>query len=152
MYAMKEPKIVQSRSTFSLTCGVEIHIRATPERIWSVLTDVSGYARWNSTVARMEGEIMEGSHLKLWVPGETRTFTPKVSGVVVNERMTWTGGFAPLFKGVRTFTLRPDPAGVTVFTMTEHFTGLILPLVGRKLPDFGPIFEAYAEDLKREAE
>jgi hypothetical protein len=100
----------------------------------------------------MEGDIAEGSRLKLWVPGEARTFTPRVSGVVANERMTWTGGFAPLFKGVRSFTLRPDMADVTVFTMTEHFTGLILPLVGRKLPDFGPIFKAYAEDLRQEAE
>ncbi|HEV7366235.1 MAG TPA: hypothetical protein VGN76_10355 [Gemmatimonadales bacterium] len=31
------------------------------------------------------------------------TATPTVSGVVPNERMTWTGGFAPVFKGVRTF-------------------------------------------------
>jgi len=149
---MKEPKITQSRSTFSLTCRVEIDIHATPERIWSVLTDAAGYARWNSTVARMEGEIAEGSRFKLWVPGETRTFTPKVSDVAANEHMTWTGGFAPLFKGVRTFTLRPSAAAVTEFVMTEHFTGLILPLVGRKLPDFGPIFKTYAEDLRRETE
>jgi hypothetical protein len=152
MHAMKQPKITQSHNRFSLTCSVEIYIHATAERIWSILTDAADHARWNSTVARMEGEIVEGSRLKLWVPGEARTFRPKVSGVVANERMTWTGGFAPLFKGVRTFTLRPNAAGATEFTMTEHFTGLILPLVARKLPDFGPIFKAYAEDLKREVE
>jgi hypothetical protein len=28
----------------------------------------------------------------------------------------------------------------------------MLPLVGRLLPDFGPVFERYANDLKREAE
>jgi hypothetical protein len=152
MHDTREMKITQDRRSFSLTCSVEILIHATPEKIWSILTDAAGHARWNSTVARMEGEIAEGSRFKLWVPGETRTFTPKVSDVVTNRRMTWTGGFAPLFKGVRDFTLRPDMDGATEFTMTEHFTGLILPLVGRKLPDFGPIFKAYAEDLKREAE
>ena len=149
---MEEPKITQRHSRFSLTCGVELRIHAAPERIWSILTDAAGYARWNSTVASMEGEIAEGSRFKLKVPGEARTFIPKVSGVVANARMTWTGGFAPLFKGVRRFTLEPLSDGSTGFAMQEHFSGLILPLVGRKLPDFGPIFKTYALDLKREAE
>jgi len=36
--------------------------------------------------------------------------------------------------------------------MEETFSGLILPLVGRAMPNFKPIFKQYAEDLKREAE
>ncbi len=79
-------------------------------------------------------------------------FTPKVSDVIPNERMTWTGGFAPVFKGVRTFALKPRNDGSTDFTMKEHFSGLILPLVNGSLPDFGPVFERYANDLRREAE
>lgn len=30
--------------------------------------------------------------------------------------------------------------------------GLVLPLVKGSMPDFGPVFERYANDLKREAE
>ncbi len=149
---MQEPKITQSRSTFTLECGVQLNIRASAESIWKILTDAAGYARWNSTVASMEGEIAEGSRFKLKVPGEARTFIPRVSGVVAGRRMTWTGGFSPVFKGVRTFMLEPRGDGATDFTMREHFSGLLLPLVGRQLPDFGPIFRAYAADLKREAE
>jgi len=33
----------------------------------------------------------------------------------------------------------------------EHFSGLMWPFVEGSLPDFGPIFEQYASDLKREA-
>ena len=40
----------------------------------------------------------------------------------------------------------------TRFTMTETFTGLLLPLIGKSLPDFDPVFTTYAHDLKREAE
>jgi hypothetical protein len=36
--------------------------------------------------------------------------------------------------------------------MEERFSGLMLPLVKRSLPDFEPIFERYADDLKKEAE
>ena len=43
--------------------------------------------------------------------------------------MTWTGGFAPLFKGVRTFVLTPQTGGATTFVMQERFSGLMLPLI-----------------------
>jgi hypothetical protein len=36
--------------------------------------------------------------------------------------------------------------------MQERFTGLMLPLVKSSLPEFGPVFERYATDLKCEAE
>ncbi len=58
----------------------------------------------------------------------------------------------PLFKGVRKFELKPRPDGSTDFAMEERFSGLMLPLVKKSLPDFRPIFGRYADDLKREAE
>ena len=59
---------------------------------------------------------------------------------------------APMFRGVRTFNLVPRADGSTDFTMKEVLSGLMLPLIRGSLPDFGPSFEAYAADLKREAE
>lgn len=38
------------------------------------------------------------------------------------------------------------------FSMVEVMSGLMLPLIRGSLPDFGPPFEQYAADLKREAE
>src|SRR5262249_39082625 len=104
------------------------------------------------TITRIEGDIREGNRLRLHVAGTERTFTPTVSGVVPNERMTWSGGFLPIFKGTRTFELTPRGDASTGFAMEERFSGLLLPLVRRSLPDFAPIFSAYANDLKREAE
>ena len=34
----------------------------------------------------------------------------------------------------------------------EVFSGVMLPMIKGSLPDFAPSFEAYAADLKREAE
>jgi hypothetical protein len=48
--------------------------------------------------------------------------------------------------------LEPGAGGATRFVMREHFSGLVFALTKRMLPDFRPIFEAYATDLKREAE
>jgi hypothetical protein len=149
---MEGPEVRQSHRVFSMTCGVEVTIRASAARVWRLLTDTQGFPRWNSTVTAIEGQIREGERLRLHVPGTDRTFTPMVSDVVANERMTWTGGFAPLFKGVRTFVLRSRDGGSTDFAMAERFSGLLLPLVKGSMPDFGPVFEQYANDLKREAE
>jgi hypothetical protein len=146
------PYVTQTHRAFSMVCGVEVNVLARAEILWRLLTDAEGFPRWNSTVSGVEGQIREGERLRLRVPGTDRVFTPKVSGVVPNERMIWTGGFAPIFKGVRTFVLKPRNDGSTDFVMEERFSGLILPLVKGSMPDFGPVFERYANDLKREAE
>jgi len=149
---MSEAKITQARTFFSLACRVEENIRAAPARIWRLLTDARDFPRWNSTVTGIEGRIGEGERLRLHAPGTNRTFAPRVSGVVPDERMTWTGGVAPLFKGVRTFELMKRDDGTTDFVMQERFTGLMLPLAKGSLPDFGPVFARFADDLRSEAE
>lgn len=150
--ALNGPRVVQTRRTFSLVCRVEVSIESSPDRIWTLLTNAKDFPRWNSTVTSIDGEIRDGQRIRIHVPGTDRVFTPFISNVVPNVRMTWTGGFAPLFKGVRTFELVPLPGASTTFVMQEHFSGLMLPIVGRAMPDLGPVFQRYADDLKRESE
>jgi hypothetical protein len=136
-----------------MECSAAIDIRATPQRIWSLLTDAAGFPRWNSTVTRITGTIAEGERLALEVaaaPG--RTFRPRVTRMETERLMVWSDGFAPMFKGVRTFTLSPNGDGTTTFAMVEVLSGVMLPMIKGSLPDFGPQFESYAADLKREAE
>ena len=66
--------------------------------------------------------------------------------------MTWSDGLAGIFKGVRTFALKPRNDTSTDFVMEEHFSGVVFALTKGMLPDFRPIFETYANDLRREAE
>ena len=147
-----EPQVTLIRQLFSLVCRVEVNIRASAATVWHILSDAKGFPRWNSTITGIDGEIRDGERLRLHVSGTARTFTPRVSGLVPNQRMTWTGGLAPIFTGVRTFVLRPRADGSTDFSMDERFSGVMLPLIARFLPDFGPVFVSFASDLKREAE
>jgi len=149
---MAEPTITQTRRAFSLACCAEVNVHAPAARIWAILTDANSFPRWNSTVTSIEGEIREGAKLRIHVPDTDRTFTPTVSNVVPSARMTWSGGFSPVFKGVRTFELRPRDDGSTDFALTERFSGLLIPLVRRTLPDFGVVFARFVSDLRREAE
>jgi hypothetical protein len=81
----------------------------------------------------------------------TRTFHLKVVEFVLEKKMVWSEGNA-MFQGVRTYTLTPQAGGSIDFTMSEVYTGLMLPMIAGSLPDFRPAFEQYVSDLKREAE
>jgi hypothetical protein len=143
----------QSRSTFRTECSVTADIQAPAERIWSLLIDAPGMTDWNSTLTSIEGPIELGGTVKMQVPeAPGRTFAPKVTRFEANRFMEWRQG-NPLFLGVRTYTLTPARDGrSTRFEMTEIFSGLMLPMIAGTLPDFGPIFERYASDLKVRAE
>lgn len=142
----------KTRTTFRMECSVAIRIDAPPAKVWALLTDAAGFPKWNSTVTSIEGPIALGQKLTLRVPSAPKqTFRPKVSELEADKRMVWRDGFAPMFQGVRTFTLAPAGSG-TEFSMVEVFSGAMLPMIAGSLPDFVPIFETYAADLKRAAE
>ena len=146
-------KAIQTSRTFRMECATTIDVRATPQRIWALLTNAPDFPRWNSTVTRIAGTIAQGEKLALEVPAAPgRTFKPRVVKLEPERTMVWSDGFAPMFKGVRTFTLTPNTDGSTAFSMVEVLSGVMLPMIKRSLPDFGRQFEAYAADLKREAE
>ncbi|HVW26732.1 MAG TPA: SRPBCC domain-containing protein [Polyangiaceae bacterium] len=136
-----------------MDCSIRCEIAATPDCVWALLTDAERFPSWNSTVTSLKGDIALGQRLELRVPLDPkRTFRPRVTRFEKNREMEWSDGAAPMFKGVRRFVLTPKPDGTTAFEMTEVFSGVMLPLIKPSLPDFGPVFETYAADLKRAAE
>ena len=129
-------------------------IEAEPDAIWSVLVDGPGYARWDSGLVRLEGTVALGEELGL-VPeiNPDRTFRVRVTEFEPNRSMTWTGGMPlGLFRGVRTLKLRPAGDGSTRFEMREEFTGPLLGLIWKSMPDIGPSFEQFARGLKSRVE
>jgi hypothetical protein len=129
-------------------------INASPETIWAILTHAPGYPEWDPGVDRIEGRIAPGEKITAFTklsPG--RAFPVKVSEFVPGQKMTWTGGMPlGLFKGERTFTLTPQGSGATKFSVREVFSGPLLPLIGRSLPDLNAAFEQFAAGLKNQAE
>lgn len=129
-------------------------IGATPEAIWQILTDGPAYAEWENGVVRVEGRIAPGETIKVVSEANPdRTFPVKVTRFDPPSAMTWSGGMPlGLFKGVRTFRLEPDGSGGTRFHVREEYTGPLLGMIWRTIPDLGPSFSAFAEGLKRRAE
>jgi uncharacterized protein YndB with AHSA1/START domain len=146
-------KAQRNKSLFRLEYAVSIGIQASPERAWSLLTDASGFPGWNSTVKSIAGTIGPGQTIQLRTTATPdRVFNLKISEFTPPKTLVWRDGAAPMFSGVRTFTLAPAPGGGTTFTMVEVLAGLMLPMIAGSLPDFIPVFERYAADLKAAAE
>lgn len=124
------------------------HIAAEPAAVWTILTDGDRLVAAGMGIRRLEGRIEPGGTFTLWseaVPD--RGFKTRVSAMEPPHRMVWEGGLpAGLFRGVRTFTLTPADGG-TDFVMREEFTGLMLPLIWRTMPDLQPSFDAFADGL-----
>jgi len=127
-------------------------IHASADRVWSILTDAPGYPTWGSGVTKVEGAIADGE--KITVHSEVaagRSFPVKVAMRPPNE-MTWTGGMPlGLFTGVRTFRLSPTEGGTQV-TMREEYSGPLVGLLGRSIPDLQPSFNRFVDGLKARAE
>lgn len=129
-------------------------INAAPDTIWSILVDGAHYPDWDSGVVRVEGTVAPGETIKVVSavsPG--RTFPVKVTGFEPSRSMTWSGGMPfGLFKGVRTFTLTPAADGTTRFGLREEYSGPLLSMMWRSMPDLAPSFAQFANGLKQRAE
>ena len=128
-------------------------INASPEVVWDVLTDASGYETWNSAVLGIEGEIAEGNKIALKsIVNPDRVFKLNVSDVQPPRKMVWWDGMPlGLFKGVRTFTVTPH-GDASEFHMEEIYSGLMAPMITRAIPDQTDAFEKFGDSVKSEAE
>jgi hypothetical protein len=129
-------------------------INAAPEKVWAILMDLAKYPEWDPVAERIEGRVALGEKITAYTklsPG--RAFPAKVTELVPERKMVWTGGMPlGLFTGVRTFTLTPKGDGVTEFTLHEKFSGPMMPLIGRSLPDMTEPFAGFVAGLKKRAE
>ncbi len=129
-------------------------INADADTIWSILTDAPNYPNWDSGVIRVEGTIAPGEKIKVVSSANPkRAFPVKVAEFTPGRTMRWDGGMPlGLFKGVRTFSLAPAGDGTTQFHVREEYSGPLLPMMWRSMPDLGPSFEQFANGLKQRVE
>ena len=142
----------KTKSAFRMEYAAGVSISASVGRVWSLMTHASDFPRWNTTVKRIEGQIAAGQMIKLVATvAPNRVFNLSITEFSPQQKMVWSDGNA-MFKGVRTYTFSPKSASSTDFTMSEVYTGLMMPMIAGSLPNFSPIFAQYLIDLKREAE
>jgi hypothetical protein len=129
-------------------------IAASAETVWAVLIDGAGWSSWDSGVDAVEGRIAMGETLKIRsqaAPG--RAFPVTVTQFDPPARLRFSGGMPlGLFRGVRTYEVSGEAGGHVTFRMREEYTGPLLPLIWRSMPDLGPSFQRFATGLKQHVE
>ena len=133
---------------------VSINIDAKPETIWEVLTNANGYVSWSSGIIDFVGRISPGEKIKITSEvNPKRPFAAKVTEMNKDKDMTWQGGMPfGLLKGIRNFRLTPQDDGSTKFDMVEEFSGPMLGIVSKSMPDLQPSLDKFAKGLKKAAE
>ena len=129
-------------------------IAASPEAVWAVLSDGATWPAWDSGVEAVDGRIGMGETIKIRsqaAPG--RAFPVKVTVFDPPSHLRFSGGMPlGLFRGVRTYEVAPGANGHVTFHMREEYTGPLLPLIWRSMPDLSPSFEQFARGLKQRVE
>ncbi|MBL8080703.1 MAG: SRPBCC domain-containing protein [Anaerolineales bacterium] len=133
--------------------SASITINASPEKIWKILTDANGYPAWDSTMNRIEGKIALGETVKFFTKLSAQAFPVKVTAFEPNQKLILTGGMPlGLFKSERTHTLVPIKDVKTQFHTEEIFSGPLLPVFGKNIPDLTENFQGFVAALKNQAE
>jgi hypothetical protein len=135
-----------------------IVINATPQKVWSVLTDFSHYPEWNTFIVSVTGDPAPGSTLKIRLqPPEASGMTIKPVVLLNNEHklFRWKGKLLikGLFDGEHSFELEDNGDGTTTFIHYETFTGILVPIF-KKLLDVHTLngFRQMNEQLKKRSE
>ena len=128
-------------------------INASAETVWKILSDASGYPNWDLSMDHIEGKLAPGETVKFFTRLSPQAFPVKVTAFEPNRKMVLTGGMPlGLFKSERTHTLTPGKDGQTTFHTEEIFSGLLLPVFGKNIPDLTENFKGFVSSLKKQAE
>ena len=128
-------------------------IHASADAVWQILIDTDHYPEWDPGMLRIEGTMALGEQVKFFTKfSPDRAFPVKITTFEPSKKMVLTGGLPlGLFKSERTHTLT-ERDGVTQFHTEEIFSGLLLPIFGRTIPDLTESFENFVNGLKSRAE
>ncbi|MGX9885514.1 SRPBCC family protein [Streptomyces sp. NPDC002276] len=136
--------------------STSVHIGASPELVWDVLTDFARYPEWNPYIRALSGEVYVGATLAVRTQpakGRPVNFKARVTTVTEGVELRWAGGLPVpgLFGGDHGFTLQPYDGGTRV-VQDERFSGLLIPVMSGVISRTLENFERMNQPLKAWAE
>jgi hypothetical protein len=135
-----------------------IEIDAPTNTVWAMLTDFSRYSEWNPFIRSIYGKAQQGEQLEILIHppgGKGMTFRPIILALQPEAELRWLGRLMlpGIFDGEHQFQLEPIGEARTRLIHRETFSGLLVPLLWRKLDtQTRQGFEAMNHALKQRAE
>jgi len=116
--------LLMSITAMAKEIKTEIVIQATPEKIWSILTDFENYPNWNPFISTIEGNAVRRNKIKVSIHppgGKKMTFRPIVITKKDEKELSWRGKvlFRGLFDGEHKFELIDNHDGTVTFIQSE---------------------------------
>ena len=110
--------------------SITVDIRATPQRVWAVLSDVEGWPDWTASVRRVErldaGPLAVGSRARIRQP-KLLPAVWRITRIEKGSAFTWVTRSPGLLVTAHHVVERaPDGSRVT---LSIRFNGLLAPLV-----------------------
>lgn len=134
----------------------EIIIDATPEQVWTVLTDTESYPNWNEIILKMDGEIVDKGtvdvlfkagpnakpqlfHNELFVEDGVEFYWSQVQSVGIKDR--------------HCFRVEPTDGGKTRFIQSDQALGGLTWLIGKMAVNIQlSVYPMFNRSLKAEVE
>lgn len=131
-------------------------VDAPPEIVWNVITDLPRYQDWNPFITELAGDLRVGGRLRATFSlagRKPRTFMPTVTILEPGQQLTWLGrpAIPRMFDAEHTLAVESADSG-TAFIHTEHFRGVLPPVMGRLLAATHDAFVAMDSALARRAQ
>lgn len=135
-----------------------IVINATPEKVWSVLTQFNEYPVWNPFIKSIQGVPKKGENIVTTIKlpnSNAMKFKPVVLAFDKEKLFQWKGKLfiSGLFDGTHSFELKDNNNGTTTFIHSESFSGILVSVLWKMLKNnTHKGFEMMNEALKNRVE
>ena len=127
-------------------------IAADPDHVWATLLQTDRWPTWDDSLDRIEGTLAPDGRITVHVNVQARPIKLRVTEWKPGSRLALVGGMPlGLFTGTRTYDLSPTDAGTDV-TMVERYTGPMASVIGKRLPDLQPSFDAFVAGWRDDAQ
>ncbi len=137
----------------------EIHIQASADTVWAILTDFGSYHNWNPFIQQAKGEAIVGQRLEnrpKVSKGRGVVFRPVVTKVVPGRELRWYGHFLipGLSDGEHIFEIEPSGRQGVRLVHRQTFKGLLVPMLwpllgGKARSGFMRMNEALKEESEK---
>lgn len=112
----------------------QIEIEAPAEKVWNVLTDFTGYKKWNLFIPSVSGQLVQGALLDILITvpnSKSQKYKVKILQLQENKMLRWLGHFKlpGLVDGDHIFEIQALANNRTLFIQRERFNGVLVPFL-----------------------
>lgn len=135
----------------------EIIIDATPEQVWSVLTDTESYPNWNEIILKMDGKIVDQSKIdvlfKAGPKAKPQLYHHDKLHVIDGVEFYWSDVQTMGIRDKHTFRVEATSDGKTKFIHSDQVIGGATWLLGKMASKVQvDVYPMFNRSLKAEVE